>query len=113
LTSPKGAKDYVHSKAFGNNQFLKLDWQADPLNRFTLSASNNFSQYQIPNYPSTFKPTDPIFTTYGFNWAPPDTDDHQSEFNDFVQVVWKKDPVSTNLFSAGALLEIFPSEISK
>jgi len=94
----QGGRDYVHDQASGTNQFVKLDWQANNENKFTLSAANNYSQFQIPNYPSSFKPTDPLFTNEGFNYAPPTTDNNQVEFNDFLQVVWKHTLSSKSFF---------------
>ncbi len=94
----RGGKEYVHDQASGTNQFLKLDWQANNENKFTLSAANNYSQFQIPNYPSSFLPTDPFFEEGGFNYVPPGTDNHQAEFNDFLQVVWKHTLSSKSFF---------------
>ena len=94
----QGGKDYVHDQASGTNQFVKLDWQADNENKFTLSASNNYSQFQIPNYPSSFKASDPFFTNGGFNYTPADTDNNQAEFNDFLQIVWKHTLSSKSFF---------------
>ncbi|MEO5971598.1 MAG: TonB-dependent receptor [Bdellovibrionia bacterium] len=85
----QGGKEYIHDQASGTNQFVKLDWQAGNQDKFTLTASNNYSQFQIPNYPSTFQPTSPFFTNGGFNYTPPSTDNNQAEYNDFLQVVWK------------------------
>jgi outer membrane cobalamin receptor len=94
----QGGKDVIHDFSDGNNEFLKLDWQAANSDKLTLVLFNEDKFYQIPDYPASFKPADayfqPGFTDQfgnagGFGYAPANTDDRQTEANDYVEMVWK------------------------
>ena len=61
----QGGTDSIHNQAYTNSQFVRLDWQLDNENKFTLSASNSYAQYQIPNFPSTFSSSNWIFQNTG------------------------------------------------
>ena len=107
----QGGTENVHNSANGNNQFLKLDWLIDNDNKLTFTAFNNYSFYQIPNFPSYFKPTDAFFGAdfedqfgnIGTNtYRPADTDDTQAEWNEYVQLIWK------HTFSPTAFLQVAP-----
>ncbi len=91
----QGGTDAVHDRAWGHNQFAKIDWIADNSNKYSFVAFNSFNFFQIPNLPSSFSPSDSFFTKtdqYGnnpINWAPSTTDDTQSETNSYFQIVWR------------------------
>ncbi|PWU10749.1 MAG: hypothetical protein C5B47_01755 [Verrucomicrobia bacterium] len=104
----QGGEDSVHNKATGNNEFLKLDWLLDNSNKFSLIGFNSTNTVQIPNFPSSFSSTDPIFNTsnkYGNDpliYIPADTDDWQNEVNSYIQTIWK------HSFSDRSFLQVAP-----
>ncbi len=61
----------------------------------TLILSNREEFYQIPNFPSSYLPTNPLFgesDPYGndpYNYTPPDTNDAQTETSVFTELAWK------------------------
>ena len=112
----QGGSDSIHNTATGNTEFAKVDWYANNSNKLSLVFFNSQSNYQIPNFPSTFQPTDPYFqpgftdafgNTKGageptFNYVPANTNDTQSESNSYAQLIWKR------TFSERAFLQIAP-----
>jgi outer membrane receptor for ferrienterochelin and colicin len=112
----QGGTDAVHDYSYGNNQFGKVDWILDNENKMTFILFNSASFYQIPNYPSSFLPSDPFFSAtfvdqFGngpqngqgpFNYTPSTTDDTQFEQNAYAQVVWK------HTFSERSFLQLAP-----
>lgn len=111
----QGGKDAVHDVAYGNSEFGKVDWQINNTDKLTFTVFNSQNKFQIPNYPSTFRPGTSFFTDpdqFGnegephgaptFNYVPSDTDDTQAETNTYGQVVWK------HTFSEKAFLQFAP-----
>ena len=100
--------DPVHDRSHGNDEFVKLDWQADNADKFSLIAFNAYSFYEIPNFPGNYSPSDPIFTApdrYGndaLNYVPATTNDTQAERNTYVEAVWK------HSFESHAFLQVAP-----
>ncbi|MFZ9594634.1 MAG: TonB-dependent receptor [Bdellovibrionia bacterium] len=85
-----GGRESIHNQALGHNQFLKLDWQSDPQNKWSLTGLSQYTQFQIPNFPDRFKPTDSIFQNdQTLVYTPPDTNNNKIELNQFYQLVWK------------------------
>jgi len=106
-----GGTAVVHDRATGNTEFGKLDWLADNDDKLTFVLFNEQKDFQIPNYPSSFLPTDAFFSdpnftdAYGngaFNWSPSTTNDRQVETNNYVEVVWK------HTLAATTFLQIAP-----
>jgi outer membrane receptor protein involved in Fe transport len=106
----------VHDQAHGNNEFAKLDWILDNSNLLSLILSNNQSYFQIPNYPSTFLPTDaffqPTFTDMfgnsgGFNYVPSITNDSQFESNSFIEAAWKHTISEQSNFQIGTYFSYY------
>jgi len=118
----QGGNEAIHDRACGNNEFLKLDWKADEKNQISLLFSNSHYFYQIPNYPSSFSPSDPYFSkpaytdVFGnqgethahnghtdvnttFNYTPSNTNDAQKESNVFLQASWKNRGDDRQLFT--------------
>jgi outer membrane receptor protein involved in Fe transport len=99
----QGGKEAIHDHSSGNDEFAKLDWRMDRADKVSLVLYNEQRTFEIPNYPSSFLPTDPFFSgsnadgssfvdAYGngsFNWAPPGTNDSQSEANAYAELVWR------------------------
>lgn len=101
----QGGQEAVHNRSTGNSEFAKFVWQASNEDKYSLvlfSAQNNF---EIPNYPCSFKVTDPMFQpgfgpdAFGngpndsgpvYNFVPCTTNDRQSETNSYAQLVWKR-----------------------
>ena len=107
----QGGTDAVHDQASGNNEFLKMDWLADNSNKFSFVLFNSESSFQIPNYPSKFQPTDPLFqpgfvnqfgNAASYNFTPSVTNDTQFEANMYAQAVWK------HTFSERSFLQLAP-----
>ena len=112
--------DVSHDSASGNNQFVKLDWLPTNEDKLTFILFQNYSVYQIPTFPSSFKPSDPYFAaspytdangntnadgnpvTPLFNYSPPGTDDSQSNEDAYAQVVWK------HSFTEKSFLQVAP-----
>ena len=101
----RGGEKPVHDKATGNDEFARLDYQLDDVNKFSAILFNSGRSYQIPNYPSSFLSTDPFFQpgytdTFGnqnqtpsnptFKWTPSNTNDTQNEKNTYAEFVWKR-----------------------
>jgi outer membrane receptor protein involved in Fe transport len=95
-----GGTDAIHDSSNGNNEFAKIDWLPNNDNKFSVIGFNSYSYFQLPNYPSNFLPTDSLFQptstdTVGnqnpgaYFWAPYNTDDHQSEDDTYLEMVWK------------------------
>lgn len=98
----QGGTESVHNRASGNSEFGRIDWQIDNQNKFVFSTFHSQSNFQIPNFPSTFDINDSFFTR-GYvdqfgnsdshhpinNYAPADTNDTQAETNFYVQGAWK------------------------
>jgi outer membrane cobalamin receptor len=101
----QGGRDVVHDFSSGNNEFAKLDWMISGMDKLSLVLFNEQKTFEIPNYPSSFRPSDPFFTgvnsdgsafvdAYGnpsYSWAPADTGDTQSEANDYAELAYKRD----------------------
>ena len=91
LDETHGTSDAVHDEANGNNEFLKLDYALTNTDRLTFVFSNREDFYQIPNFPGSYSPLDPLFgpdgDAYGndpYNYTPPDTNDSQAEQVSFL-----------------------------
>lgn len=113
----QGGTQAIHDQSTGHSEFAKVDWQADNANKVSFIAFNSQSFYQIPNYPSSFSPSDAFFQpgytdAFGnegeeeggttFRYVPPNTNDTQSEYDTFLQVVWK------HTFSERSFLQLAP-----
>jgi hypothetical protein len=95
-----GGTSAVHDSSNGNNQFIKIDWLPDNEDKLSFILFQNYDFYQIPNFPSSFSPTDPYFSPnftdiFGngpgpFIYTPANTDDTQSNQDAYAQVVWKR-----------------------
>lgn len=108
----QGGSDSIHNTATGNSEFARVDWLADNENRLSFVFFRGQSDFEIPNYPASFLPSDPYFQpgyidafgnegehgapTYGY--IPPNTDDRQSETNWYGQAVWKRTFSQTSFF---------------
>ncbi len=102
-----GGSDVIHDTSSGNNEFLKLDWLPDNSNKLTFIVFNSMSNFQIPNYPSSFA-SSPLFVngdSYGnppYNYLPPNTNDTQTNQDTYAEVVWK------HTFSDRTFLQVAP-----
>jgi len=91
----QGGKDAIHDKSNSNDEFVKLDWQLANSDKLTVIVYNSYNFFQIPNFPSTFLSSDPIYSNpdqWGNSWStfvPSTTNDSQSENNAYIQAVWK------------------------
>jgi outer membrane receptor protein involved in Fe transport len=91
----QGSSDAIHDASNANDEFVKLDWQLGNDDKISVIAFNSYSYYEIPNFPSSFGPSDTIFTTadqFGnppLHFVPSDTNDTQAENNAYLQAVWK------------------------
>ena len=112
----QGGSAVVHDYAYGNNEFGKIEWLLDNEDKLTLLLSNREEFYQIPNYPSSFQPTDGFFqpgfsdpfgNTGGFNYTPPGTADSQSEANVFSELVWRRTLSNRSFFQLGTFWQYF------
>ncbi len=105
-----GGTDAIHDQAHANDEFAKFDWVIDNSNKIILVGFHEYNFFQIPNYPQSFGPTDPIFQQgftdqFGnpqYNYVPYNTNDSQAERNALAQLVWK------HTFSENANLQIAP-----
>lgn len=98
----QGSSDSIHNRGTSDSEFTKLDWVIDDVNRLSFVAFHSESFFQIPNYPSSFSPTDPYFqagytdffgNTAGpgnttFTYYPSNRDDSQLERNLYTQLLW-------------------------
>ena len=106
----QGTSEAIHDQSNGNDQFVKLDWQLGNDDKLSMIAYHAYSFFQIPNFPSSFGPTSPIFNQgysdrWGngpLNYVPAGTDDTQAETNAYTQVVWK------HSFDAHSFLQLAP-----
>lgn len=108
----QGGTDAIHDQSHGNSQFIKLDWLPNNEDKVSLIVYQNYNFYQIPNFPSTFSPSDPYFSAnytdaFGnqgqvFNYAPATTNDTQANQDAYAQVVWK------HTFSERSFLQVAP-----
>jgi outer membrane receptor protein involved in Fe transport len=112
----QGGAQVVHDSADGNDELGRLDWVLNNDNKLILLISNREEFWQIPNYPSSFQPTDGFFSPTnvdsfgnagGFNYTPPGTNDTQSETNDFVQLVWRRALSEHSFFQLGTYWQYF------
>ena len=91
-----GGKDAVHDASNGNDQFIKLDWQLDNLDKLTAIAFSSYSYFEIPTFPSSFGPNDPLFNNPdsfkngAAHFVLSNTNDTQAENNAYLQLVWKR-----------------------
>ena len=99
-----GGQEVVHDHSQGDNEFFKWDQQWGPKDKLTLALFNSHRTFEIPNYPGSFKPSDPYFTgtnadgsdfsdAFGngaFDYRPSGTNDNQSEQEDYVQLLWRE-----------------------
>ncbi len=100
-----GGESPVHDKATGSDEFVRLDYLLDDENKFSLNLFNSGKDYQVPNYPNSFKSQDPFFqpgytdefgnqnsdpTKPTYKWTPSNTNDTQSEKNTYAEFVWKR-----------------------
>jgi outer membrane cobalamin receptor len=107
----QGGTAAIHDASVGNNQFGKLDWDLDDRNTLSLTAFNAQRTFQIPDYPSSFEPTDAFFgptnadafgNVGGAVWTPSNTDDYQIEGTDYAEFMWK------HRFMNDSLLQLAP-----
>jgi len=91
-----GTSDAIHDASHGNTEFARLDYTLTNSDRLTFLFSNREEFYQIPNFPGTYSPQDPLFGPNGdpygndpYNYTPPDTNDSQTETSIFTQLVWR------------------------
>jgi outer membrane receptor protein involved in Fe transport len=96
LQEGTGTSDAVHDASHGNTEFARLDYTLTNSDRLTLLFSNREEFYQIPNFPGSYSPLDPLFgpngDAYGndpYNYTPPNTDDSQTETSIFTELVWR------------------------
>ncbi len=110
LNEGQGGAQAVHDANAGNSEFAKLEWfsdsehPAESPNQWTFLALRNANFFQIPNYPSSFRPTQSLFVDNPetISYIPSTTDDSQSESNSSVQLVWK------HRYSENASLQLAP-----
>lgn len=115
----QGGKEAVHDVASGTSEFARFDWQVDNQNKITYSVFYSQNNFQIPNFPSSFTPSNDsqnffssqFVDTFGnhgeggtpaFFYVPPNTNDTQSETNAYTQVVWK------HIFSEQSFIQLAP-----
>lgn len=110
----QGGTDAVHDQSNGNNQFVKIDWLPDNTDKYSLVLYQNYNFYQIPNFPSSFSPSDAYFSanyadifgnsnpTPVFPWVPAFTNDTQSNQDAYAELVWK------HTFSEHSFLQVSP-----
>jgi outer membrane cobalamin receptor len=115
----QGGEGVSHDAAFGDDEFIHLDYLYDNTNKFSLNLFNEKRVFQMPTYPAGFNPNDPsgYFTStyvdeFGnsavvngsplFSWTPPNTSDSQTEQNSYIEAVWKK------TLSERAFLQVTP-----
>src|SRR6185437_16148625 len=58
----QGGEDAVHDHADGNNEFAKIDWLVNNNDKLSFVLFNSENTFQIPNFPGSFSPSDPVFT---------------------------------------------------
>jgi outer membrane receptor for ferrienterochelin and colicin len=108
-----GGTEAVHDSSNGNNEFFKIDWLPDNDNKFSVIGFNNYTYYELPNYPSNFLPTDqlfqPTFTdTLGnanpnaYFWSPYYTNDNQADTDTYAELVWKHSFTDHSFFQQAA-----------
>ncbi len=112
----QGSTESVHNLAVGTSEFAKVDWQVDNRNKISFILFFSQSDFQIPNFPTSFSSADPYFNSgyrdyFGnsqgplsptFNYAPSSTHDTQAEINTYSQVVWK------HTFSGRSFFQLAP-----
>jgi outer membrane receptor protein involved in Fe transport len=57
----QGGRDSIHNHSHGDSEFAKVDWQVNNSNKLSFVLFHSYSFFEIPNYPSSFQPTDPFF----------------------------------------------------
>ncbi len=107
-----GGEQAVHDRAFGDDEFLKIDWLRDNSNKISLIMFNAYNNFQVPNYPSSFSQSLPIFSnpSYTDQWGnvgnyvytPSTTNDWQEERNSYAELVWK------HTFSDRSFMQLAP-----
>jgi len=107
-----GSEQAIHDKSYGSDMFMKLDWQADNMDKYSLVAFTENKFYQIPDYDSSFDPGGANFgyfegltDIYGngpFNYVPSNTNDTQAESNKYVELAWK------HIFDESSFIQISP-----
>ncbi len=107
-----GSEQAIHDKAYGSDEFVKLDWVADNSNKLDLVAFSENKFYQIPDYDSSFDPGGSNFGYFGggtdiygngpFNYVPSTTNDTQSEANKYIELSWK------HTFDENSFIQISP-----
>lgn len=91
-----GGTDAVHDQSHGANAFVKADYQMDNENKLIFILSESYKYFQIPNFPSNFAITDPLFNSndaYGntpYIYTPSNTNDTQTQNNAFFEAAWKR-----------------------
>jgi outer membrane cobalamin receptor len=98
----QGGTEAVHDESNGNGQFVKVDWLPNNEDKVSFIAFQNYNFYQIPNFPGSFSPNDPYFSSnytdqFGnstdgspvFTYAPPNTNDTQANQDMYAEAVWK------------------------
>jgi len=106
----QGTSEAVHDQSNGSDEFVKIDWQIENDDKVSFIAYNAYNYYQIPNFPSSFGPTSPIFNVgyadqWGngpLNYVPSNTNDAQAENNAYGELVWK------HTFSPHSFLQVAP-----
>lgn len=112
----QGSHDAIHDQSEGNNEYAKVDWYLDNDDKLSFVLYNSYNFFEIPNYPSWFRPSDSFFqpgfadnfgnggdpNTVTFNYTPAYTRDSQSEYNGFIESIWR------HAFSDRAFLLIGP-----
>ncbi len=107
----QGGSDSINNWSNGNSEFAKLDWQMTNADQLSLILFHSYSFYQIPNYPTSFDPSNPnnssTWRRYfslnyvdGFGNSPDHTGhplfvyipahDTQAERNAYLQMVYKR-----------------------
>lgn len=97
----QGGKESVHNFANGDSEFAKLDWYVNNSNKVTWILFHSQSFFEIPNFPSSFSPQSPFFSTgfmdsFGnqnpdaptYAYVPSNTNDRQTEINAYTQLIW-------------------------
>jgi outer membrane receptor for ferrienterochelin and colicin len=114
LTNPRqGSNVANHDGARNNNQFGKFDWQLNNEDKLTAVLLHSYNFYEIPTFPSSFRPTDPIFQAnytdaYGNGpvpYTPATTNDTQAERNAYLQLVWKHTFDETTFLQVGPFVK--------
>lgn len=109
----QGTADANHDSSHGNDEFARLDFTLTNTDVLTLLLSNREEFYQIPNFPASYSPQDPLFGQndgYGnspLNYTPPNTNDTQTEATIFSELVWKHTFSEKSFLQVGAFYKYY------